>query len=342
MSNQSATSRKEHRLFRYRLWGHQVVSEIDLGEIERLETGSSIAATLPKLYCKLLSPRASRATSGQLILECPDGSGDVWLAFWKDRSNYIATFPGLCSFRIMPAKRRIECTPVAGTALSTITHLLLDQAIPRFLCLQNGCLVLHACGVVAGGQAVAILGSSGQGKSTLATYLATNGSSLLTDDCLVLQRDERAGQWLAEPGYASVRLWPDSSEALGIGDEALTEFAHYTDKRRTSNLVPMRHAIEKKALKACFVMAPPTGSGQPIIRPMPNSESFQAALEAVFRLDPDNTELNRREFEALTSLLASTRFYSLSYERDFSLLPAVQKAIMDVIRPTQAVSKESV
>ena len=54
------------------------------------------------------------------------------------------------------------------------------------------------------------------------------------------------------------------------------------------------------------------------------------------------TPATRREFEALTSLLASTGFYSLSYERDFSLLPAVQKAIMDVIRPTQAVSKESV
>lgn len=332
MLNDPVTSRTEGRLFHYKLWAHHVISEIDLGEIEQYDAPSPQAPALPKLYCNLVPQDAFSRAPGELILECPNIQGSVWLAFRKDKSSYLAVFPGLCTFRIMLQKRRIECAPVAGIAPSTIAHLLLDHAIPRFLSLQTGYLVLHACAVLVDGHAMAILGHSGTGKSTLATYLASNGLPLVTDDCLVLRWDDGAGHWLAEPGYRSVRLWSDSSEALGIGNDALTEFAHYTEKKRTSSLVNMHHAVDQRLLKACFVLAQPTESGQPVIEPMSPAEGFQALLGADFRLDPDNPELNSREFAALADVLASTRFYSLSYERDYALLPAIQRAIIEAMR----------
>jgi hypothetical protein len=332
MLNDSAIGLSEPSLFRYSLWGHHVVSEIDLGEIDQVQPGSGSQSSVPALYCKMVSHEDQPLPLGRPIFDCHNTDGDLWLAFSRCEDSYVASFPGLCSFHIMPNERRIEFAPVLGIAPSTITHLLLDHAIPRFLSLQTGYLVLHASSVLVDGQAVAIIGQSGDGKSTLATYLASNGSSLLTDDCLVLRKDESDGKWLAEPGYASVRLWSDSSEALGIDDDALTEFAHYTDKRRTSRSVNMRHARHRTSLAACFVLSPATESGQPVIKPLTTGDSLWTLVQAVFRLDPANPELNRREFGALMDVMASVRLYSLSYERDYALLPAVREAIMETIQ----------
>jgi hypothetical protein len=335
MLNDSAMSISKQALFRYRLWGRHIVSEIALGEIEQAPALSRQERSLPELYCKLLPCEGPAQPVGEVVLEQRTDNGNLWLALLKSGEDYLAWFPDLCIFRIRPREMRIECTPIPGTPSSTIVHLLLDHAIPRFLSLQTGYLVLHASAVLMDGHAVAILGQSGQGKSTLATYLASNGSSLLTDDCLVLRQEESAGAWLAAPGYASVRLWSDSSEALGFSGDSLTEFAHYTAKMRTSDRVIMRHARQTAPLDACLVLAPPAGCGEPFIKPLSVAETFHALLHAVFRLDPENAEMNRREFGALMDFMQSVRCYSLSYERDYALLPAVQKVIMESVQATQ-------
>jgi hypothetical protein len=342
MLNDSAVRLPARRLLRYALWGHDIVSEIDLGEIAQAPAVQAQRSPLPELYCKLLPFESPNESAEKTLVEHHTEDGRLWLAYSKCGENYLARFPNLCTFRIHPRKMCIECMPAPGAAPSTITHLLLDHAIPRFLSLQPGYLVLHAGAVVLDGHAVAILGPSGMGKSTLATYLASNGLFLLTDDCLVLRKEESGRNWLAEPGYASVRLWSDSSEALGIHDEELTEFAHYTDKKRTSSRVNMRHAIHKTSLTACLLLAPPVESGEPVITPLSTAEGFEALLHSVFRLDPESADLNRREFEAITDVLASARFYSLSYESSYSLLPAVHKVIMETIQGAQIPSAESV
>jgi hypothetical protein len=335
MLNDAAMNRTERTLFRYRLWGHYVVSEIALGEIEQAPALSRPKRSLPELYCKLLPCEGSDEPAGQLVFEQRTDDGNVWLALLKSGEDYLARFPDLCEFRIRPREMRIECMPVPGTPSSTIVHLLLDHAIPRFLSLQAGYLVLHASAVLMEGHAVAILGQSGQGKSTLATYLASNGSSLLTDDCLVLRKEESIGKWLAEPGYASVRLWSDSSEALGINGDTLTEFAHYTAKMRACDRVMMQHARQRTSLAACLLLTPAAAPGRVVIKPLSTAERFQALLQAVFRLDPENADMNRREFGALMDVMASVRCYSLSYERDYALLPTVRKVIMESIQATE-------
>ncbi len=279
---------------------------------------------------------------GDAVIEDHLDDGRVWFASWKigdesDWDGYVARFPGLCSFRIRPDEMRIDCAPAPGAGESTIVHLILDQAIPRLLSLKDGYVVLHASAVQVENQVIAILGQSGQGKSTLAAWLAAQGSPLLTDDCLVVLRDEATRQWLAQPSYQSVRLWPDSVDALGIKNSALREFAHYSSKKRTSKQVDFRFASAGAPLRACFVLASPTDaapahSGPPVLRPLSVNEVFIALVQGVFRLDVQNAQLNRREFEVLTSMTESVRFWSLSYEREYDRLPEVQKAIIETVR----------
>lgn len=278
---------------------------------------------------------------GGALLEHRLDNGDLWFASWKAGESYIASFPGLCSCRILPEQMHIECVPEPGISESTITHLILDHILPRLLSLKDGYVALHASGVQVGKKVMAIMGESGQGKSTLAAWFASQGFPLLTDDCLVLRKDETAQQWLAQPSYQSVRLWPDSVDGLKIDDSTLREFAHYSSKKRTGKQVDFQFATEGAAMQACFVLAEPTDSeplhsGLPVIRPLSVSESFLALVQAVFRLDAEKAQLNRKEFEVLTSLTETVPFWSLSYERRYDWLPEVQKVMIEAVEALAA------
>ena len=89
-------------------------------------------------------------------------------------------------------------------------------------------------------------------------------------------------------------------------------------------------------MQACFVLAEPTDSeplhsGPPVIRPLSVSESFLTLVQAVFRLDAEKAQLNRKEFEVLTSLTETVCFFSLSYKRQYDCLPEVQKAMIETV-----------
>lgn len=333
-------SRKERQAalsgnFKYRLWDHRIISDFDLGDLEK-------ASEIQPLLGALEIVRAAEngwAVSGEHALEYRYDNGDLWQASWSVGQDYISRFPQFCSFRIHPRQMRIECAPEPGAAGSTIAHLILDHAIPRLLSLKPGYLVLHASALAVEKQTIAILGNSGQGKSTLAAWFASRGFPLLTDDCLVLcqgvlRKGGNAQQWLAQPSYHSVRLWPESVSALGIDESALREFAHYSSKRRTGKAAEFRFATRGSALAACFVLADSETEqpGPPSVRPLSVNEAFLELARAVFRLDAENEQINRSEFDVLTRLVDTVPFWSLAYERKFEWLPDVEKVIIQTVQ----------
>ena len=94
---------------------------------------------------------------------------------------------------------------------------------------QRGLLVLHGSAVVKDGEAVAFLGSSGWGKSTLAEAFLQRGYHFLTDDMLALDmRGERA---VVLPGHRFIRLHEDSGTQLVEGFDSLPTVSSYTAKR---------------------------------------------------------------------------------------------------------------
>jgi hypothetical protein len=84
---------------------------------------------------------------------------------------------------------------------------------------QRGRFVLHASSVVIDGRAVAFAGPSGRGKSTLTAALARAGHPLVADDITVI--DTSGPEPYVLPGFARVKLWPDSANMLGEDVEAL-------------------------------------------------------------------------------------------------------------------------
>ena len=76
-------------------------------------------------------------------------------------------------------------------------RLLFAQVLPLTAALRGRAL-FHASGVALEGAAIAFVGFSGAGKSSIAAHLVARGASLVTDDVLAL---ERAGEeMIAHPG----------------------------------------------------------------------------------------------------------------------------------------------
>ena len=74
----------------------------------------------------------------------------------------------------------------AHTEQSAILPVLMSGTVTSFLLTLRGSTVLHASGVERTRRALAFVGPSGQGKTTLATLVALQGARLLTDDVLTV------------------------------------------------------------------------------------------------------------------------------------------------------------
>ena len=148
---------------------------------------------------------------------------ETWMSFGRVGRDYLLRFTDLADYVIRIEEREIYCYPNPDTPLETIRHLLLDQVIPLVLSSQ-GKLVLHASAVATPEGAIAFIGSTGRGKSTLAASFTKRGFPLLTDDCLWWKTGTGASlpsQAIRDCGYGR-RPFPPCSRASPILMKSLT------------------------------------------------------------------------------------------------------------------------
>ena len=122
--------------------------------------------------------------------------------------------------------REITVDVPAGVDLATVRAYILGSAMAGVL-RQRGYFVLHASCVARNDVAIAFLGGSGWGKSTLATLFHRHGYLLLTDDVMAIQihdgieavkQEEIKPVPLVMPSFPEVRLLPDAAAAVGMGE----------------------------------------------------------------------------------------------------------------------------
>lgn len=285
-------------------------SDHDLADI-RFEVG-------PLDHASQLTPRPF------LQHDLPDGT--VWVAFYHAPNGYCIRFPALADFHVSTDGRAIRCTLEPGVPDDTLEHLLLDQVLPRTLS-HGGRTVLHAAAVAVDGRALAFLGDTGWGKSTLITHLHGGGLPLVSDDCLVITN---AGDPIMGLGsYPGMRLWPDSVLALGAGTDQVGSVAHYSRKRRVATRAASLVQVDPLPIAHLFLLAPPTEAVDDVIRITPIVERDRVIhlLEYSFRLDVTDRARSAREFAALCQLAERLPMSLLNYPRRYDRLPAVTAAI---------------
>jgi hypothetical protein len=135
-------------------------------------------------------------------------------------AGYLIRAQGFGCFWISPDARRVRCAPLQVTAWRWQRYLI-GQVLPLAAVLR-GLEVFHASAVVMGGQAMAFLGASTAGKTSIAVHLVARGAVFMTDDVLVLSRGPGGGVLAhAGTGVANVRhtvaamLDSDGSARLG-------------------------------------------------------------------------------------------------------------------------------
>lgn len=128
-----------------------------------------------------------------------------------DDGGYRLRFYRTCDFVVAPGLRSVRVDLVAG-ADPGIAGILTAGALLSFLLTVRGDVVLHASAVQVGDSAVAFVGRSGMGKSTMATLLCADGGALVTDDVLRLDRIAGDSGYGCRLGATELRLRKSAAE----------------------------------------------------------------------------------------------------------------------------------
>lgn len=247
--------------------------------------------------------------------------GEVWATYRREAEAIVIDFPGLATFRLSGGK---VVERQAQASLDVLDHLYENQIAP-LLWSQSGKVALHAGAVTMAGAAVAFVGDTGIGKSTLTTFLAGRGASLITDDTLLIER--RGNDFMALPGSGKIRLWRDSGNAL-LGPDANTLPAfRYTSKGRFNARAHFVMATEPVPLKRLYFLEA-NGVGAPVAARIGGSDALFACTSSSFLLDWMDPVGTAKHFDSVTALCRSVDTYTLDYPRSFEFLPLVEDVVL--------------
>lgn len=193
------------RLQTYTLYGLQVHSEIPL-PAHPAPNGLPPDLRVHWDGRKPISAPPAGETLSQLLL--PDGRGYTLVDTGAD---YTLHFHQTGEFHIARDLRSVR-VQLAPEINPDIAGLLLVGNIMACLFTLGGQPVLHASAVQINGRALAFLGASGMGKSSLAALLCAHGADFITDDLLRLQPDGDA--WRCYPGSGFLRLRQNAASII--------------------------------------------------------------------------------------------------------------------------------
>jgi hypothetical protein len=158
--------------------------------------------------CHVQCRRAPASTFARTVKDTPGDElpSDSWYRYaaLRDGSTYVR-WNKVGEFLVTADGRRVDCRRERLSSAESFQVYLLGQAL-SFALVKQRFEPLHATSVVVNGQAIAFLGGSAFGKSTLAACFLSAGYSLLTDDLLIVH--ESSGRVLAYPGPPRIKLFP--------------------------------------------------------------------------------------------------------------------------------------
>jgi hypothetical protein len=185
----------------------------------------------------------------------------------------------------------------------------------------SGSVAIHANAVNLEDRAVAFIGYSGLGKSTLSAFCLSQGANLITDDVLRL---DAAGH--VYPGIARLKLYPQTAAELGFDATDFTPYKlHYHPTQIGGALAP---AVVPVGLLYLLVES----SNQQIYSESvsPGQAVFELLSHSYYatNLIPQRSEL----LDAYVHLVEQAPVRKLFYPRDLTLLPQVYDLLCQEVR----------
>jgi hypothetical protein len=264
-----------------------------------------------------------------LHLEQRSGS---WYEFGRlrDGSSY-ARWRGVGEFLVSSDGRRIFCRQFDQATIESFHVYLLGQAL-SFALVKSGFEPLHATVVVVNGDALAFLGDTGFGKSSLAACFLDAGHQMLTDDLLLLQPGTK--DVLAYPGPPRIKLYPkmadrffpDAPARVRMNPETAKLIVPLDRKRSCSRPVPVN---------AVYCLAGPREvfRKQKIrFEPLSPRQAFLELVKNTFNRRIMDADRLQRQLDETARLVSILPIGKLSFPRDWSRLPSVRDTIISSLR----------
>ena len=262
-----------------------------------------------------------------------DESGTSALQVWRDEKRYYLAYRNGNRFVVSCDGNTVWAAWPTEMDFGFVTAQILGPILGLVLRLRST-LVLHSSVVTHKESALAILGTTGAGKSTIAAELCRQGCQVLSDDIASLH--ELDGRWWVSPGYPRLRLWPETAEALFGQDHNLRLIApgyqrwnkHYLDlevKTKGFNTLSMPlktiYALNWSNPENTVLQIKPLNGAQALA--ILDSNSFMEYL-----LDFSQRQM---QLTALTRLLSMVPVFQLLPIPDITKLPEMCKMILEKI-----------
>ncbi|MEP3052411.1 MAG: hypothetical protein ABJP48_06650 [Erythrobacter sp.] len=263
-----------------------------------------------------------RSARAQQVLETapydrwvlPDG--EVRAEFHCRINGFLVRFPGEVDFEIEAETLAVKAWPVdAENAL--IAETLFKNAITPILVNHQGGLSLHGSAVSCEGGAIAFLGISRSGKTTLAGAFAKFGHPFLTEDVIELVW-ERDRYWV-QPKESELRLFRDSADFL-MGEQENWQHDDEKQSIETSDLLPFC----ENAVPLCGVFI--LGDDEPNEISLAGLEPQQALAQILphsFILDVEDKQRLKSHFSRLGDFAQRCDCFSLDFPREYSQLEKI-------------------
>jgi hypothetical protein len=188
------------------------------------------------------------------------------------------------------------------TLEDTATYLL--GPIMGFVLLLRGNICLHASAIVIGKKAIALLGPAGSGKSTTAAAFANRGYGILAED--VLSLNERGRTFWVQPGYPTIRLWPQSVQALYGASHELPRLTP-TWEKCFLDLSKERYRFHERPLPLAAVYMLGARSEEPeapYVRGLSHAQSLMSLVANTYATNLMGREMRAHEFAVLSRFVA--------------------------------------
>ncbi|HEU4643275.1 MAG TPA: hypothetical protein VFS44_12545 [Gemmatimonadaceae bacterium] len=271
---------------------------------------------LPELTpCSGRADRGSRADVEIRLASLPDAVAELrarptGIAVSEREARFIWDDAGAFVVR---DGREILVQPHPGADERLVRLGILGPAMAALL-QQLGIVALHASAVRMDDAIIAFLGASGAGKSTLAAAFHRCGAPVVTDDTLAVRLHD--GAVLATPGFAHLRLWPDSVTALG-GDPGALARCEPDREKRVYPTARERIAHEPLPLRRLYVLA---DGDTPAVERLSPAESFLALVANSYGIDWMHDVSGRADFLARAEIARRVPVRRLRRPDDLALL----------------------
>lgn len=303
----------------YRFGDLLLTSEIPFSQLPRIPEGTP--------ECSFRRPAAPEPGSfdGPWDHHWLSAEGEVALSCSREDGGYLLDLPALGTFSIDDDGTSVTCRLRGEPAPETVEHGVVDQVLPRVL-VQRGRLVLHAGAVETPTGAIAFIGESGRGKSTLCAAFASAGAPVLGDDGLIVRRRDPGG-FEALPTYPGLRLLPEPASFLFGSGATGTPVARGAPKKRLDAAANGFVHSERPAVPLRAIYALDDGP-RIDIEPLTGPEAFMTLVRSTYQLHLGDARRSAVLFEQLAALLDAVPLRRLSYPRRLSLLPALCDAVL--------------